>query len=70
MKVLKKISLEKATILQSNEMKNILGAGTGCEGKDENSCSGDCTVSGGYSGRCGWTRVWNRCTCGAVYVEL
>ena len=53
MKTLKKISLKNAKILQPSEMKEIIGHGTGC---------------GGYSGTCGWTSAWGRCTCGAGYV--
>ena len=68
MKTLKKISLKNAKILQPSEMKEIIGHGTGCEGKNQGSCSGSCTVSGGYAGTCGWTSAWGRCTCGAGYV--
>lgn len=68
MKTLKKISLKNVKILQSSEMKKIVGHGTGCEGKSKGSCSGSCTVSGGRSGTCGWTSAWGRCTCAAGYV--
>lgn len=68
MKVLKKFSLKNVEVLQSLEMKNIVGHGTGCEGKKQDSCSGSCTVTGGHSGTCGWTSAWGRCTCAAVYV--
>lgn len=47
---------------------NGFGIGTVCEGKSQGSCSGSCTVSGGHSGKCGWTSAWGRCTCAAGYV--
>ncbi len=68
MNALKKCSLRNVKVLQPSEMKNILGLGTGCDGKSKSSCSGSCTVSGGHSGSCGWTSAWGRCTCGAGYV--
>lgn len=67
MKVLKKILLKNAKVLQSPEMKQVVGHGTGCEGKNQSSCSGSCTVTGGHSGKCGWTSTWGRCTCAAGY---
>lgn len=68
MKTLKKISLSNAQSLSKDELKAIIGRGTGCEGKGQSSCSGPCTIDGKYAGYCGWTGVWNRCTCAAGYL--
>ena len=67
MKTLKKISLKDVKVLDSDEMKNVLGHGTGCEGLTKSKCSGSCTVVGGHPGKCGWTSAWNRCTCASAY---
>lgn len=69
MKVLKKISLSNVQPLSTDELKKVIGRGTGCEGKSQSSCSGPCTVDGKYSGYCGWTAAsLNRCTCAVAYV--
>ena len=63
MKTLKKISLKDVKVLDSDEMKNVLGHGTGCEGLTKSKCSGSCTVDGGHPGKCGEERSgWIRDT--------
>lgn len=52
----KMISSFGASLLSREQMKNVVGgSGTECSSCSESTCSGGCTLSSGYTGKCGWS---------------
>ena len=72
MRKLKKFALNSnVNCLTAFEQMNVVG-GTNtskdCSTKPKDQCSGECEIDG-HKGSCGWTEVWNRCTCGVAYYD-
>ncbi len=61
----KVISILGSSALSREQMKAVIGGFGGCSDKTtEATCTGECVLSNGNSGKCGWTIVPNgHCTC-------
>ena len=61
----KVISSLGSSILSREQMKAVVGGLGDCSHLAEVGCGGECTLSNGNTGTCGWTIVpTGHCTCG------
>lgn len=72
MKKIKRFALHSGiNSLTDYEQMNLFGgtsAAITCGEKSYEECSGFCSDEEGHEGTCGWTSVYERCTCAIIYI--